>query len=66
MASYTALWWPRGRTQGVVSVRGTPTQRVFWRDLHGVLGFWGAAFLLLMLLSGMSWTGFWAAAWCWR
>ena len=54
------LWWPRGKSSAGVlwprfSVRGRP----FWRDLHSVLGFWGAAFLLLMLLSGMTWTGFW-------
>jgi uncharacterized iron-regulated membrane protein len=32
---------------------------VLWRDLHAVTGFWGAALLLVMLLSGMTWTGFW-------
>lgn len=25
------LWWPRGQTGGVVSVRGRPKRRVFWR-----------------------------------
>ncbi|MQA56475.1 PepSY-associated TM helix domain-containing protein [Pseudomonas piscis] len=54
------LWWPRGKSSaGVLWPRLNARGRLFWRDLHGVLGFWGAAFLLLMLLSGMSWTGFW-------
>jgi len=54
------LWWPRGQSSaGVLWPRFSARGRLFWRDLHSVLGFWGAAFLLLMLLSGMTWTGFW-------
>ncbi|POA30366.1 MULTISPECIES: PepSY domain-containing protein [unclassified Pseudomonas] len=54
------LWWPRGRTgAGIVWPRFSSRGRVLWRDLHAVTGFWGAAFLLVMLLSGMTWTGFW-------
>ncbi len=62
------LWWPRGKSSaGVLWPRLNSRGRVFWRDLHAVAGFWGAAFLLVMLLSGMTWTGFWgkqyAALW---
>ncbi len=62
------LWWPRGKSAaGVLWPRFTARGRVFWRDLHVVTGFWGAALLLAMLLSGMAWTGFWgkqyAALW---
>jgi len=32
------LWWPRGQAGGVVTVRGAPAKRVFWRDTHAVLG----------------------------
>jgi len=54
------LWWPRGQSSaGVLWPRWNVRGRLFWRDLHVVLGFWGAAFLLVMLLSGMTWTGFW-------
>ncbi|TVT82576.1 PepSY domain-containing protein [Pseudomonas sp. H3(2019)] len=54
------LWWPRGKAgAGIVWPRFSSRGRVLWRDLHAVTGFWGAAFLLLMLLSGMTWTGFW-------
>ncbi|UTW06633.1 PepSY-associated TM helix domain-containing protein [Pseudomonas benzenivorans] len=51
------LWWPRLASRG----------RLFWRDLHAVTGFWGSLLLLFMLLTGMTWTGFWgerfAGAW---
>src|SRR5450830_1422378 len=54
------LWWPRGKSSaGVLWPRFNSRGRVFWRDMHAVAGFWGAAFLLVMLLSGMTWTGFW-------
>ena len=54
------LWWPRARSRaGVLWPRLGSRGRLFWRDLHAVTGFWGAALLLLMLLSGMTWTGFW-------
>ncbi|KPA92606.1 putative iron-regulated membrane protein [Pseudomonas asplenii] len=54
------LWWPRGRSQGgVLWPRLNARGRVLWRDLHAVSGFWGSILLLLMLLSGMTWTGFW-------
>lgn len=54
------LWWPRGKASGgVLWPRLRSRSRVFWRDLHAVVGFWGGALLLVMLLSGMTWTGVW-------
>ena len=54
------LWWPRGQSAaGILWPRLSRRGRVLWRDLHVVTGFWGAALLLFMLISGMSWTGFW-------
>lgn len=54
------LWWPRGQTAaGILWPRFSRRGRILWRDLHAVTGFWGAALLLFMLLSGMTWTGFW-------
>lgn len=56
------LWWPRGKSSaGVLWPRLNARGRLLWRDLHAVTGFWGSALLLLMLLSGMTWTGFWGA-----
>ncbi|MXI48858.1 PepSY domain-containing protein [Pseudomonas moraviensis] len=53
------LRWPRGQAAGILWPRWNSRGRVLWRDLHAVTGFWGATLLLVMLLSGMTWTGFW-------
>ena len=55
------LWWPRKGpgVGGILWPRMNQRGRLWWRDLHAVVGFWGAGFLLLLLLSGMTWTGFW-------
>jgi len=53
------LWWPRGRQGGVVSVRGAPAQRVFWRDLHAVTGLVVGGMVLFLALTGMPWSVFW-------
>jgi uncharacterized iron-regulated membrane protein len=62
------LWWPRGGWgAGVLWPRMAARGRLFWRDVHAVTGFWGSLLLLFMLLTGMTWTGFWgnsfAGAW---
>ena len=47
------LWWPRGQSAaGILWPRLSRRGRVLWRDLHAVTGFWGAALLLFMLISG--------------
>ncbi|MDA8481725.1 PepSY domain-containing protein [Pseudomonas resinovorans] len=54
------LWWPRGQgMRGVFWPRLANRGRLFWRELHAVTGFWGSLVLLFMLLTGMTWTGFW-------
>ena len=55
------LWWPRSQTGGVVSVRGTPAKRVFWRDVHAVTGIFASALILFLALSGLLWSGFWGS-----
>lgn len=54
------LWWPRkgGWVWGVLlpRLRG---KRLFWRDMHAVVGFWGALLVAFMILTGLPWTGFW-------
>ena len=47
------LWWPRNQTGGVLSVRGTPARRVFWRDLHAVTGIFAAVLILFLAFSGL-------------
>jgi uncharacterized iron-regulated membrane protein len=53
------LWWPRqgAGPAGVVwpRLRG----RLFWRDLHAVVGFWVSAFALFLLLTGLPWAKNW-------
>ncbi|WNJ88190.1 PepSY domain-containing protein [Bosea sp. 685] len=55
------LWWPRKGGGGVVTVRGQPRQRVFWRDLHAVTGIFAGVFILFLALSGMPWSVLWGA-----
>jgi len=56
------LWWPRARSgAGVVTVRGSPSQRLFWRDLHAVTGLFAGAVILFLAVTGMPWSLFWGA-----
>ncbi|MDO7833842.1 PepSY domain-containing protein [Sphingobium sp. HBC34] len=52
------LRWPR-RGQPALAIRGRPGGRLFWRDLHGSLGFASAAVLLFLAVTGMPWTDMW-------
>lgn len=58
------LWWPRNGSTvwGVLLPRLRAGGRIFWRDLHAVVGVWISAFLLFMLLSGLPWTDVWGGA----
>lgn len=54
------LWWPRGKGAiwGTVLPRlSKPGSRQFWRDLHAVPAFWISTVLVLILLSGLPWSG---------
>jgi len=53
------LWWPRRQTGGVVSVRGTPGKRVFWRDIHAVTGIFVGFFIVFLAITGMPWSNIW-------
>ncbi len=55
------LWWPRNQTGGVVTVRGTPKKRVFWRDTHAVAGAFVGLFIVFLAVTGMPWSGVWGA-----
>lgn len=52
------LWWPRERGSAT-RVRGTTRQRVFWRDLHGVIGVFAAGLIAFLAITGLPWSGFW-------
>jgi uncharacterized iron-regulated membrane protein len=55
------LWWPRGRGGGVVTVRGKPKHRTFWRDVHAVTGIFVGFFIVFLAITGMPWSGIWGA-----
>ncbi len=59
VATGVVLWWPRGQTGGVVSVRGAPAKRVFWRDLHAVTGIFAGAIIVFLAATGMPWSAVW-------
>ena len=53
------LWWPRGAKGGVVTVRGSPAKRLFWRDLHAVTGIFASGVILFLAVTGMPWSDVW-------
>jgi len=53
------LWWPRGRRQGVASIRPAAKGRLWWRDLHAVTGAYAGIALLFLALTGMPWSIVW-------
>ena len=56
------LWWPRGKgLGGALYPRLSGGGRRFWRDLHGVTGFWVSFCALFLLLSGLPWAKSWGS-----
>lgn len=53
------LWWPRKQKGGVITVRGTPDKRIFWRDLHAVTGAVAGALIFFLAITGMPWSAYW-------
>ena len=60
-ATGVVLWWPRGQTGGVVTIRATPARRLFWRDLHAVTGLFAGAVIVFLAVTGMPWSAVWGA-----
>ncbi|MDP4023040.1 PepSY domain-containing protein [Methylobacterium sp. NEAU 140] len=59
VATGAYLWWPRGQGGGIVTVRGTPRRRVWWRDVHAVTGLVAGGGLLFLALTGLPWSIWW-------
>jgi len=60
------LWWPRPfRAAGTLWPRLSLKGRPLIKDLHRVIGFWLAGFVLVMLASGLPWAGTWGSAFKW-
>lgn len=55
------LWWPRNssRVWGVLLPRINLRGRKAWREWHGVIGFWTAALLAFLIITGLPWAGVW-------
>ena len=55
------LWWPRdGRGFGSVLVpQFSAKGRQLWKSLHLSIGFYVSLFLVVFLLSGLTWAGIW-------
>lgn len=59
------VYWPKGRgVLGFISLR-TKTKKMFFRDLHGLTGFWFSWLLLLILAGGLPWTDVFGSAYKW-
>lgn len=57
---FTGLYlrWPR-RGSPALAIRGRAGGRLFWRDVHGTLGFLSAAVILFLAVTGLPWTEVW-------
>ncbi|THV17398.1 PepSY-associated TM helix domain-containing protein [Rhizobium rhizophilum] len=55
------LWWPRdGRGLGSVLVPQLSARgRQLWKSLHMTIGFYASLFLVVFLVSGLTWAGIW-------
>ena len=55
------LWWPAKGESKIKAVTTISKKggRVFWRDLHSVIGVWAALILLFYCVSGLSWASLW-------
>lgn len=54
------LWWPRGqRVGGRLLPRLTLRGRRLWREVHRFIGFYSAALILFLILSGLPWATVW-------
>ncbi|MDF1671550.1 MAG: PepSY domain-containing protein [Roseovarius sp.] len=54
------LWWPRDRSVASVLLPDLRARgRAMWRTLHVTTGVWISLFLVVFLISGLSWSGIW-------
>ncbi|MGY8873028.1 MAG: PepSY-associated TM helix domain-containing protein [Pseudomonadales bacterium] len=52
------MWWPlkKWSPAGLFSIRTQKGQRILWRDIHAVGGFWLFLFMLVIISGAMPWT----------
>lgn len=58
------LWWPRSARglAGILYPRLNRGGRMFWRDIHAVVGIWISALALFLLITGLPWALVWGSA----
>lgn len=61
LATGLYLFWPRGNQawRSLLLPQWQTAGRRWWKSLHASVGFWVSLALLVFLLTGMAWTGFW-------
>lgn len=58
------LWWPKSARglAGILYPRLDRGGRMFWRDIHAVVGIWISALALFLLITGLPWALVWGSA----
>ena len=58
------LWWPRSARglAGILYPRLNHGGRIFWRDIHAVVGIWISTLALFLLITGLPWALVWGSA----
>ncbi|USK34562.1 PepSY domain-containing protein [Bacillus sp. F19] len=53
------IWFPRNKASiwGTILPRFTKKGRTFWRDMHAVPAFWFSAAILVLIATGLPWSG---------
>ncbi|MET3729534.1 putative iron-regulated membrane protein [Fictibacillus halophilus] len=53
------IWWPRNKKtfMGTIFPRLKKRGRMFWRDLHAVTAFWLSLMILILIVTGLPWSG---------
>ncbi|MBD1371863.1 PepSY domain-containing protein [Hazenella sp. IB182357] len=61
LATGLFLWWPRNKKEigGTFFPRLRQKNRIFWKDIHAVSAFWFSSLIMLLILTGLPWSGVW-------
>ncbi|MFC7370249.1 PepSY-associated TM helix domain-containing protein [Fictibacillus iocasae] len=59
LATGLYIWWPRNRKSiwGTILPRFRHSGRTFWRDMHAVPAFWLSLLIMILIITGLPWSG---------
>lgn len=59
LATGLYLWWPRNNKSiwGTLLPRFRSKGRLFWRDMHAVPAFWFSIMIMILIATGLPWSG---------